>query len=169
VSTDDSPAPAPAPSVHVHVHLVMGGAFPLRMADLLFTDDRLVIPEYHYLTPVFGIARGKTHDVAEAAVERFRAAGLSGLVEFAERSHTVDYDDVERVRLYDGRSVGRPKVAVDVTAGPPYAYRVHAPVDVPALADALTGLGDRRGFAVESHSKVGFSPLRSLRRFAADR
>lgn len=163
MSADDASA------VHVHVHLVMGGAFPLRMADLLFTDDRLVVPEYHYLTPVFGIARGKTHEVAETAVERFRAAGPAGLVEFAERTHTVDYDDIERVRIYDGRSIGRPKVAVDVAAGPPYAYRVHAPVDVPRLASALDGLGARRGFVVETHSKLGYSPTNSLRRFLTDR
>jgi len=147
----------------------MAGTFPLRMADLLFTDEQLIIPEYQYLTPIFGIARGKTHDVAETAVERYRAAGTSGLVEFAERTHRVDYDDLNRVRLYDGRAVARPKVAVDVTAGPPYAYRVHAPVDVPSLTEALTELGARRGFAVESRPVVGFRPLQSLRRFAADR
>jgi len=83
----------------------MAGTFPLRMADLLFTDEQLIIPEYQYLTPIFGIARGKTHDVAETAVERYRAAGTSGLVEFAERTHRVDYDDLNRVRLYDGRAV----------------------------------------------------------------
>lgn len=156
-------------AVHVHVHLVMGGAFPLRMADLLFTDDELVIPEYHYLTPLFGIARGKTHDVAEQAVEGYREAGLPGLVELAEQTHSVPYDDVERVRVYDGRGVGRPKVAVDVTDGPPYAYRVHAPVDVDDLAAALEGLGRRRGFDVQQEHAVGFSPLASLRRFVGGR
>lgn len=155
--------------LHVHVHLVMGGAFPLRMADLLFMDSRLVIPEYHYLTPIFGIARGKTHAVAESAVERFQAEGTVGLVEMAERTHHVDYADVERVRLYTGRSIGRPKVAIDVVSGPPYAYRVHAPVDMDRLAAALQGLGSRREFPVELHSGLGFDPINSLRRFAADR
>lgn len=147
----------------------MAGTFPLRMADLLFTDEQLVIPEYQYLTPLFGIARGNTHDVAETAVERYRTGGASALVEFAERTHRVDYDDLDRIRLYSGRAVARPKVAVDVASGAPYAYRVHAPVDVSSLAEALTGLGARRGFAVESRSGVGFRPLQSLRRFAADR
>ena len=115
-------------AVHVHVHLVMGGAFPLRMADLLFTDVALVVPEYHYLTPLFGIARGKTHDVAESAVERYRRDGVAGLVDMAESTHVVAYGDIERVRVYSGRGLGRPKVAVDVADGPPFAYRVHAPV-----------------------------------------
>lgn len=156
-------------AVHVHVHLVMGGTFPLRMADLCFTDDALVVPEYHNLTPLFGIARRKTHDVAETATDRYRVEGLAGLVDMAERTHRIPYDDLERVRLYDGRSVGRPKVAVDVAVGPPYAYRVHAPVDLDALTAALSGLGDRRGFAVERSPTLGFSPRNSLRRFVADR
>jgi len=147
----------------------MGGAFPLRMADLLFTDDQVLIPEYYYLTPLFGIARGKTHDVAETAVERFQTEGPAGLVDMAKRTHHIDYEDVERVRIYNGRGIGRPKVAIDVADGPAYAYRVHAPVDVDRLASALSSLGGRRGFDVQYHAKVGFSPLRSIRRFVADR
>ena len=159
----------PQTPVRVYVHFAMAGAFPLRIADLLFTDDELVIPEYHYLTPIFGIARGKTHDVAETAVKRYRTAGTAGLVEFAERTHNVGYDDVDRVRLYDGRAIGRPKIAVDVRTGPPFAYRIHAHIDLSSLAGALTELGARRGFTVNSPSKIGFSPVQSLRRFAADR
>ena len=160
---------APSADVHVHVHLVMAGTFPLRMADLLFTDDALVIPEYHYLTPLLGIARGKTHAVAEEAVERYRTGGVAALVDFAERTHRVGYEDVARVRIYDGRRLGRPKVAVDVASGPPYAYRVHAPVDVAALTDALAALGRRRGFEVVRERGVGVRPVASLRRFLADR
>ncbi|WP_284011438.1 hypothetical protein [Haloarcula pelagica] len=156
-------------AVHVHLHSVMGGTFPLRLADLAFTDTELVVPEYHYLTPLFGIARGKTHEVAEEATERYRRTGLAGLLDMAERTHRVPYDRLERVRLYDGRHVGRPKVAVDVAAGPPYAYRVHAPVDMDALGQALAALGDRRGFAVEHSDGLGFRPRASLRRFLADR
>lgn len=156
-------------AVHVHVHAVMSGTFPLRMADLVFTDSALVIPEYQYLTPLFGIARGKTHDVAAEAAERYQRKGLSGVVAFAERTHSVSYDRVDRVRLYDGGVFGRPKVAVDVVSGPPYAYRVHAPVDLDGLGGALTSLGGRRGFAVERGSGLGFDPVANVRRFLADR
>jgi hypothetical protein len=147
----------------------MAGSFPLRMADLCFTDRELVVPEYHHLVPLFGIARGKTHDVAEDAVRSYRAAGVAGLEEMSERTHRIAYDDLVRVRIYDGRAIGRPKVAVDVADGPPYAYRVHAPIDVDAMVGALSGLGVRRGFAVERHAALGFSPHNSLRRFLADR
>jgi hypothetical protein len=147
----------------------MGGAFPLRVADLLFTDETLLVPEYRYLTPLFGIARSGSQSVADAAVERFRAEGVAGLLELANRTHRIGYDDVERVHLYGGRSFGRPKLAVDVASGPPYAYRIHAPVEIPRLRGALTGLGARRGFEVTYHSTLGFSPLKSVRRFLADR
>jgi len=147
----------------------MGGAFPLRVADLLFTDETLLVPEYRYLTPLFGIARGGGQSVADTAVERFRAEGVAGLLELADRTHRIGYDDVEGVRLYNGRSFGRPKLAVDVASGPPYAYRIHAPVEISRLRRALTGLGARRGFEVTYHPTLGFSPLRSVRRFLADR
>lgn len=169
-STGDAGAdPGGDAAVHVHVHLAMTGTFPLRVADLLFTDVELVVPEYEYLTPLFDIARGRVAGIGRRARQRHAAAGLAGLVEAAERTHRVPYRDVERVRVYDGQGLGRPKVAVDVREGPPYAYRIHAPVEIAALTDALSGLGDRRGFAVESSSALGFSPLASLRRFLADR
>lgn len=156
------------PAVHVYVHRVMAGAFPLRVADLLFTDDALVVPEYRYLTPLSGILRGR-HEVGATAAKRYRETGFGGLMEMAKRTHRIAYADVELVRIYDGRFVGRPKVAIDVTAGPPYAYRVHAPVDVTALTDALADLGRRRGFRVEHHGTLGFDPRTSLRRFLIDR
>lgn len=156
-------------AVHVHVHSVMGGTFPLRVADLVFTDSALVIPEYQYLTPLFGIARGETQEVTEEAADRYRRDGLPALVSFAERTHRVTYDRVDRVRLYDGGAFGRPKVVADVVSGPPYAYRVHAPVDLDALAGALESLGARREFAVERSPGLGFDPMANARRFLADR
>ena len=159
---------SPSPTVHVHVHLVMAGAFPLRVADLLFTDDELVVPEYEYLTP-FALARGKVETVSRTARTLYDERGLEGLVDAAERTHRLPYDEVRSVRVFDGGRFARPKIAIDAGAGPPYAYRVHASVDRPALSAALESLGERRGFAVESVSEIGFHPTTSLRRFLADR
>jgi hypothetical protein len=155
-------------AVHVHVHRVATGSFPLRVADILFTDHELVIPEYAHLTPLFGIARGRVAAAGDRASERYREAGLDGLATLAERTYRVEYDRVERVRLYDGRGT-RPKIAVDVDEGPPYAYRIHAPVEVEKLASALGALGDRRGFTIERPSGSGFSVQNSLWRFLSDR
>lgn len=162
--TDAEPDP-----VHVHVHLVMAGAFPLRMADLVFTGRELLIPEYHYLTPLFGVARRETHRVADRAVERYSEDGVDGLLDMAERTHRVGYADLDRIRIYDGGAIGRPKIAADAADGSVYPYRVHAPIDVSAFASALGSLGDRRGFAVERHGTHGFAPVASVRRFVAGR
>jgi len=155
-------------AVHVHVHLAVTGAFPLRVADVLFTDEAVVIPEYEYLTPLFGIARSGVETAGERARDRYYDTGLAGLLDLAERVHRLPHDEVEAVRLYHSR-VGRPKLAVVTDAGPPYAYRIHAPVDVDSLGSALESLGDRRGFDVERHATIGYSPVASLRRFVAGR
>lgn len=159
---------APDPTVHVHVHLAMTGSFPLRVADLLFTDDAVVIPEYGYLTPLFGIARGGAGKASDRARQRYHEGGVPALLEMAEQTHTVPYDSLERVRIYDSR-LGRPKVAVDPAGEPPYAYRVHAEVDVDAMTDALRSLGRRRGFDVDRATGLGYAPRNSLRRFLAGR
>lgn len=161
----DARAPA---AVHVHVHLAVTGSFPLRVADVLFTDAAVVVPEYEYLTPLFGLARSGIDEASASARERYRADGLAGLVEMAERVHRIPYDEVTAVRLYHSR-VSRPKLAVHVTSGPPYAYRVHADIDEASLVAALESLGRRRGFEVERRAGVGFSPVESVRRFLADR
>ena len=155
--------------VHVHVHLVMAGTFPLRVADLLFTDDTLIVPEYEFLTPLFGLARGQASTAGALARQRYASEGVAGLVEMAERTHRIAYDDIHAVRIYGGGRVGRPKVAVDVMNGPPYAYRVHAPLDIADLITALRSLGCRRGFDVFRSGTLGFSPTNSVRRFLADR
>jgi hypothetical protein len=154
--------------VHVHIHLAVTGAFPLRVADVLFTGEAVVIPEYEHLTPLFGIARSGVRDASHTARERYRADGVRGLVESAERVHRLPYEDVAAVWLFDSR-LARPKVAVETGTGPPYAYRVHAPVEVDALAGALGSLGERRGFAVDRRAAVGYDPVESVRRFLADR
>ena len=154
-------------AVHVHVHLAAAGSFPLRVCDLLFTDSVLVVPEYAHCTPL-GLARGGLTTAGERARDCYHERGLEGLLELATHTRRVTYDGIDHVSLYDGRGA-RPKVAVHVDDGPPYAYRIHAPVEVDQLTEALRSLGDRRGFGVERRDGAGFSLTNSLRRFLADR
>ncbi len=151
-------------SVEVHVHLVMTGTFPLRVADLLFTTTELLIPEYEYITPLFGILRSSVDNASKQAKKRYRDGGVVALLELAEETHRFSYEAVKCIRVYQS-GIARPKVAVVVDDAPTYAYRIHAPVDLDSLTDALQSLGRRRNFSVERHDRIGFSPVNSLRRF----
>jgi hypothetical protein len=86
----------------------------------------------------------------------------------AEDVHRVPYEDLSTVVLSVSR-IARPKLAVRTDDGVPYAYRIHAPVEVDPLTDALRSLGGRRGFEVERRSRIGYDPVDSVRRFLAGR
>jgi hypothetical protein len=155
-------------TVHVHIHSAVAGGFPLRVADVLFTGEAVIVPEYDYVTPLFGIAGSGVTTASEAARDRFRTDGLPGLIESAERVHRVPYETVTSLRLSQSRFT-RPKLSVGTAAEPPYAYRIHAPVNLEELDAALRSLGQRRGFAVERHTEVGYDPVASIHRFLAGR
>lgn len=159
----------PPAAIHVHVHYAMAGTFPLRVANVLFTDRRVLVPEYAYLTPLFGIAMGGGKTAAESARHAFATRGVAGLLDTAEAVRDIPYGDLTGVRVYDPPWLGRPKIALDTRTGPPYAYRIHASVDPKSLAEALSGLSSRRGFDVSYERSLGLHPLASLRRFRADR
>ncbi|MFB6151265.1 MAG: hypothetical protein ABEJ40_05610 [Haloarculaceae archaeon] len=147
----------------MHLHGAVAGAFPLRVADLLFAGPELLVVEHEYVGSLVGLARGRVGAATERARERYVADGVAGLLDAAERTRRIPYERLRRVRVYEGRFV-RPKVAVDVSDGPPHAVRVHAPVDVDALVDALRSLGERRDFAVESRAGAGIDLRNGVRR-----
>ncbi|WP_439027442.1 hypothetical protein [Haloarchaeobius sp. DT45] len=156
-------------TVHVHVHHCMTGTTPLRIADVLFTDENLEIGEYATVTPMFGLVTGGHRKRAAEMAQLCAQKGPVAVLDESERRVSLPYDAVEVVRLYDGGRFGRPKLAIDTGEGPPYGYRIHAPVEVAALRDVLTDLGAEKGFRVEVVEGVGFSPKESLRRFLVDR
>ncbi|WP_267640737.1 hypothetical protein [Haloarchaeobius amylolyticus] len=156
-------------TVHAHVHHCMTGTTPLRIADVLFTDDAVEIGEYATVTPMFGIVTGGHRERAAEMAARCAEAGPTAVLDAAERHVSIPYAEVETIRLYEGGRFGRPKLAIDTGEGPPYGYRIHAPVEVAALRDVLTDLGEEKGFDVELVAGVGFSPRESLRRFLVDR
>lgn len=155
--------------VLVHVHHAMTGTFPLRVADVCFTDDAVVIPEYAYLTPLFGIAGGKGQAAADTAREHIENGGLAALRQYANSTTELTYADVDSIRLHDGGRIGRPKLSIHPASGAPYGYRLHAPVDVDALASALESIGTTHDIDVLHTAGVGFSPRASLHRFLVGR
>ncbi|MCT9097815.1 hypothetical protein [Haloarchaeobius sp. HME9146] len=156
-------------TVHVHVHHCMAGTTPLRIADVLFTDDSVEIGEYATVTPMFGLVTGGHRKRAREMAQRCADEGPTAVLDHAERHVSLSYEDIESVRLYDGGRFGRPKLAIDTGDGPPYGYRIHAPVEVASLRDVLADLADEKGFDITVVEGVGFSPRESLRRFLVDR
>lgn len=169
----ESPTPddeaSDRPTVGVHVHFAMTGTVPLRLADLFFTDEGLLVVEYGVFTPLFGLATGGPRRAAARMARAYAEAGVAAVRERGDHTVALAYDDVEGVVLHDGGRLARERVAVEVADGPPYAYRVHAPVDLGALAEGLSAFGPTADLPVAVRSGHGFSPVESLRRFRAGR
>lgn len=165
----DRPEEPGEPSVGVHVHFGMTGTVPLRLAELFFTDAGLRIVEYGTFTPLFGLATGGPRRAAARMARAYVDGGLAAAWERGDRTVALDYDAVERVVVHDGGRLARERIAVHVPEGPPYAYRIHAPVEVGALVDGLASFGPTADLPVAVRSGVGFAPLESLRRFRAGR
>lgn len=157
------------PSVGVYVHFGMTGTVPLRLADLYFTTDNLLVAEYGTITPVVGLLTGTPRREAARLARTYRERGLEGVRESADRTIVVPYDEIDRIVCYDGRSVAREKIAVHVTDGPPYGYRIHAPIDLGAFADGLASFPATSMLSVEVRSGIGFDPVESVRRFRRGR
>lgn len=160
----DSSHPA-EPVVGVHVHFGMTGTVPLRLADLFFTADALLIAEYGTITPVVGLLTGTPQQEAAGLAHIYREGGLEAVREAATRTIDVTYDDIERVVCYDGRSIAREKIAIHVASGPPYAYRIHAPIDLEGVVDGLASFAPTASLSVERRSEIGFDPRESFGRF----
>lgn len=165
----EQPDDAGDPSVGVHVHFGMTGTVPLRLAELFFTDAGLRIVEYGTFTPLFGLATGSPRRAAAEMAEVYVDGGLSAAREHGDRTIALAYDAIERVVVHDGGRLARERIAVHVPEGPPYAYRIHAPVEGEALADGLASFGPTADLPVSVHAGIGFAPLESLRRFRAGR
>ncbi|ODR80652.1 hypothetical protein BG842_03795 [Haladaptatus sp. W1] len=136
------------------------------MAELIFTTDGLFIAEYETITPLFGLLRGRPKQAATEMRSRYLEGGVDNVLSAADTVHRLDYDTIDRVDIYDGGRIGREKIAVHTEDGPPYAYRMHTPVDVQELADVLTGVLDEQIYV---HAGVGFDPRASVARFLAGR
>lgn len=152
--------------VECHVHFGMTGSFPLRLAELFFADDGLYIAEYAYITPMFGLATRKHRRESRGMAAIYAIHGLDEVLLQADGVVWHGYGNVDRVLLYDGGPLGRPKVAVHPEHGSVQAYRLHEDdPDVEALTTTLRTIGEERGFAVTHRKGVGFSPRATVARF----
>jgi hypothetical protein len=135
----------------------MAGSFPLRLAEVFFTSDGLHLVEYGYITPLFGLGSKKHRREAEAMGPVNDYHDIDEVLLRDDSVTWLDYGTVERVVLHDGGWFGRPKLTV-YTDEHSYAYRLHDDQGIAKLAADIEACADRRGFAVEVVSGVGFSP-----------
>lgn len=143
-----------SPPVRVHLHYAMTGTYPLRLVDLLFLDDSVLLVEYDYLTG-FDLATAGADRRAASFAETLESEGLAAARAAAEREQRIDYDDLDRIVVYGGGAVAREKVVLDRTDAAPIRVRVHGDVDVDALCGALESTVASEDTAVARHAGVG--------------
>ncbi|MFB6117907.1 hypothetical protein [Halosegnis sp.] len=164
-SVDPEELPSSDIEVELRVGFGMTGSFPLRLADLFFTNNGLHVAEYSYLTPIFGLGARK-HRREAAAMERvYEVHGVDEVLLQADTVVWHAYNDLDRVTLHDGGRLGRPRVGVYPATGASHAYRLHDVEDVDALADELRPLLNRHGVTFDHSGGLGYRPRESLARF----
>jgi hypothetical protein len=151
--------------VAYHVHYGMTGSFPLRMAELFFANDGVHIAEYAYITPLFGLGFRKHRREAEGMDRIYEIHGIDEVLLQADQVHWINPDGIERVVVYSGGWLGRPKVAVYTSDGLSYAYRLHDEVEFSELVDGIADWADPYDVPVEDRDGLGFTPVESLWRF----
>lgn len=143
-----------SPEVRVHLHYAMAGSYPLRLIDLLFCTDRVLVAEYDYVTGL-DLLTGGADRRATAFAETVRDDGVEGALATTERQEAVPYEDVERVTVHDGGRFGREKVTLTRRTADPVRVRVHGPVDTAAFVDAVRSTVDGYETAVEVERGLG--------------
>jgi hypothetical protein len=162
---DDRP-----PTVGVHLHFGMTGTLPLRLAELFFTDEGLTVVEYGTITPLFGLATGGHRREAARMADAYVEDGIEGAERAGDRTVHLEYDEIDRIVCFDGRMFAREKVAIHLRDDePPYAYRIHAPVDLEEFAAGLATFPPTVDVEVAVRSGIGFRPSESIARFRTGR
>ncbi|MFB6250265.1 MAG: hypothetical protein ABEI27_01030 [Halobellus sp.] len=145
-----------SPQVRVHLHYAMTGSYPLRLVDLLFFDDRVILLEYDYLTG-FDLATAGADRRAASFAETLESEGLAAARAAAEREQRIDYDGLDRIVVYDGGAVAREKVVLERTDAAPVRVRVHGGVEADGLCAALESTVASDSTAIDRQSGAGVS------------
>lgn len=141
--------------VQIHLSFTMQGSVPLRLIDLLFRLDHLLLVEYGYLTPL-DLTFGSPASRAAAFVDYIDSEGVAAALEDTESVTELAYDRLETIRVYDGGRLGRAAVAVEPTTGPTQVVRVHGPIEVDQFVDAVESVVSDYAVTVEQRDGMAF-------------
>jgi hypothetical protein len=153
--------------VQVHLHSTMWGTVPLRLADVLFRPDHLLIVVYDYLTPL-DLAMRSPPQRARAFVDRIENEGLSTALAAAENVTELSYEALETLRVYDGGRFGRETVSIQWKSNHSRIVRVHGAVDLNGFVDAVRSVLSGYDVAVERRDGIAYEfngPLGRLSRY----
>lgn len=162
---DPEELPSADINVETHVHFGMTGSFPLRIAELFFTETGLYIAEYSYITPLFGLGTRKHRKDANAMEVLFERFGIDAVLLHADRVIWLSYESISQLVIYSGGKYGRPKVTVFEGDGQSYAYRLLGERDFDGLTEEISNRGQDHAFDVVVKNALGFNPQRNIRRF----
>lgn len=162
---DPDALPTSEITVEATIHFVMTGTFPMRIAEIFFSEQGLYITEYSYITPLLGLGTRKHRKNARAMKALYEEYGIDAVLLQADRVLWLDYAFVDRVVCYTGGRFGRPKVTVFSNDGPSYAYRLLGDRDFPGILPEVRAVTERHGVDLEVRDRVGFNPRQSLARF----
>lgn len=162
---DPEDVPSADIGVEARVHFAMTGSFPMRIAELFFTDGGMYIAEYSYITPLFGLGTRKHRRDADAMDAIYRKYGIDGALMHADRLLWLNYGLIDRVVLHDGGLIGNPKVTVYAADDQSYAYRLIGETDFEAVRTDVLACADRHEFDAEISHGVGLHPRENVTRF----
>jgi len=141
--------------VQVHLHCTMWGTAPLRLADVLFRSDHLLIVVYDYLTPL-DIAMRSPSQRARAFVDRIENEGVSAALAAAEDVTELSYEALETLRVYDGGWFGREAVSIQSKNNDSRIVRVHGAVELDGFVDAVRSLLASHDVTVERRDGIAY-------------
>lgn len=163
----DDPDSLPSSDIEVEaaIHFVMTGTFPMQIAEIFFTTSGLYITEYSYITPLLGLGTRKHRKHAQAMRAMYDRYGIDAVMIQSDRVVWLDYDLIDRIVLYSGSWLGRPKVTILSVDGPSYAYRLLGDREFEEIVGDVQAAAEGYGVNLEVRDQVGFNPRRSLARF----
>ena len=141
--------------VQVHLHCTMWGTAPLRLTDVLFRSDHLLIVVYDYLTPLDLAVRSPSQR-GRAFVDRIEHEGVSAAVAAAEDVTELSYEALETLRVYDGGWFGREAVSFKSRDEQSRIVRVHSAVDLDGFVDAARSVLSGYGVTVERRDGMAY-------------
>lgn len=142
-------------TVTYHLNFGMAGSFPLRLADIFFCERGLYVTEYGNITPLFGLATQRHKREANVMQSIYEYHGIDEVILQADLVVWINYENVERIRIYSGGRFGRLKIRLDTVDDESYVYRIHDEVSLQEVQTTIEGVASRNGFAADSVSGYG--------------